>query len=123
MNNAKKISADLFNGTKTQSNATVAPNGPNTTNASLSDTKPPATHALLEAEKDIVIQDPLKKSAVVPQAMDVTMNHPSASLPVYTQKKWIPNKEEVDEENLKSKPTFAKIQAPKKGANFTVLPD
>lgn len=51
------------------------------------------------------------------------MNHPAASLPVYTQKKWIPNKEEVDEENLKSKPTFAKIQAPKKNSNFTVLPD
>ena len=118
MNNAKKMSADLFNSTKTQSNTTVAPSGQNAT-----DPKPPATHALIEAEKDIVIQDPHKKPAVVPQAMDVTMNHPSASLPVYTQKKWIPNKDEVDEENLKSKPTFAKIQAPKKGANFTVLPD
>ena len=109
MNNAKKMSTDLFNSTKTQSNVTVAPNASNTTNASLSDTKPPATHALLEAEKDIVISDPHKKAAVVPQAMDVTMNHPAESLPVYTQKKWIPNKEEVDEENLKSKPTFAKI--------------
>ena len=66
MNNAKKMSADLFNSTKSQSNVTVAPNAPNTTNASLSDTKPPATHSLLEAEKDIVIQDPHKKAAVVP---------------------------------------------------------
>lgn len=56
--------------------------------------------------------------------MDVTMNKPAETLPVYTQKKWIPNKDEIDEENLKTSPTFAKIEAPKQNkTSFTVLPD
>jgi hypothetical protein len=70
-----------------------------------------------------VISDPHKK-AIVPQAIDVTMNKPAESLPVYTQKKWIPNKDEIEEENLKTSPTFAKIKAPEsKKTSFTVLPD
>lgn len=51
------------------------------------------------------------------------MDKPAESLPVYTQKKWVPNKEEIEEENLKDKPTFAKIKAPKSKNSFTVLPD
>ena len=43
---------------------------------------------------------------------------------MYTQKKWIPNKDEIEEENLKTSPTFAKIKAPEsKKTSFTVLPD
>lgn len=52
------------------------------------------------------------------------MNKPAETLPVYTQKKWIPNKDEIEEENLKKSPTFAKIKAPEtKKTSFTVLPD
>ena len=120
MDNARQLSRDLFNSTNIQANATTtAPAAPNAT----AEQKPPATHALIEADKDIVISDPHKK-AIVPQAMDVTMNKPAESLPVYTQKKWIPNKEEIEEENLKKSPTFAKIKAPEsKKTSFTVLPD
>jgi hypothetical protein len=35
----------------------------------------------------------------------------------------VPNKEEIDEENLKNGPTFAKIVAPQQNTSFTVLPD
>jgi hypothetical protein len=62
----------------------------------------------------------------VPQAMDVTMSRPAESLPVYTQKAWVPNKEDIDEENVKKAPTFAKVSAPSKQSkanSFTVLPD
>lgn len=55
MTNAKKLSAEMFNETKTQQNTSTAQNGTNTTNATLTEVKPPATHALLEADKDIVI--------------------------------------------------------------------
>ena len=128
MKKAKQMTTDLFKEAKTQTNTTVA----NTTNS----TAPPSSsnlmiphkeHSMLD--KDIVISSgsntSSSKNVTVPQAIDVTMNKPAESLPVYTQKKWIPNKEEVDDENIKTKPTFAKINPPKKqnASSFTVLSD
>ena len=127
MNKAKQMTTDLFKQAKTQTNITNV-NVSNVTNSTAQQT--PAVvapvhhdHSLLEAAKDIVISDP-HKAVAVPQAMDVTMNKPSETLPVYTQKKWVANKEELDEENLKNGPSFAKISAPKHtNVSFTVLPD
>lgn len=83
-------------------------------------------HSTLQvsADKDIVITDPHHSHPSVPAPIDVTMNKPAETLPVYTQKKWIPNKDDVDEENLKTAPTFAKLEMPKHNTtSFTVLPD
>ena len=56
--------------------------------------------------------------------MDVTGQQPAEALPVYTEKKWIPNKDDIEQENLKSGPTFAKLKAPMHNTtSFTVLPD
>jgi hypothetical protein len=53
----------------------------------------------------------------------------SEDLPVYTDKKWVPNKQDLEEENIKDGPTFAKLghtkDASVSNTNITVteLPD
>jgi hypothetical protein len=46
--------------------------------------------------------------------MDALNNNPSTSLPVYTQKKWIADSDEVPDENMKTSPSIADIKMPNK---------
>lgn len=61
--------------------------------------------------------------------MNNEMATKAESLSVYTEKKWIPNKEEIEDMNKKDGPTFAKVKTPstnstsKKNISVTVLND
>lgn len=73
----------------------------------------------VDADKDIVIQrkdshHSHSKKVSVPQPMDALNNKPSESLPVYTQKQWIADKDEVPDENMKTSPSIADIKMPSK---------
>jgi len=54
-------------------------------------------HSVIQvnADKDIVIHDP-HHQVKVPQAMDATSHQAPESLAMYTQKKWVGNKDEID---------------------------
>jgi len=41
----------------------------------------------------------------------------SEKLPVYTEKKWVPNKDDVPDEVMKNKPTLAKVEPPKNSSD------
>jgi hypothetical protein len=51
----------------------------------------------------------------------------SKDLPVYTEKKWVSNEEDLSEEMKKDKPRNAKVKTPEKGKTLNVtvteLPD
>lgn len=85
----------------------------------------------MEAEKDIVIQSKGHKqsnaSMKVPKAMDPLNMQEATALPVYTQKQWIADKDEVDDMNMKTAPSIAEIKMPgkdnKSGSDFKVVYD
>jgi hypothetical protein len=57
------------------------------------------------SKKKSVVQDDLK----VPEAIS-ELPSKSEDLPVYTDKKWVPNKQDLEEENIKDGPTLAKLK-------------
>ena len=70
----------------------------------------------VEAGKDIVIQSKGHKqsntSISVPKAMDPLNMQEATALPVYTQKQWISDRDEVPDENMKTAPSIAEIKMP-----------
>ena len=57
--------------------------------------------------------------------MDPLNKKEAAALPVYTQKQWIADKDEVPDENMKTAPSIAEIKMPSKSnkSDFKVIYD
>jgi len=89
----------------------------------------PAYNATILTSKDIVISKPNstlqnKTTVQLPAAInnDLVNSSKVEALPVYAQKKWIPNKDELEIENIKNAPTFAKVKTPQQvPKNLTVV--
>jgi len=77
--------------------------------------------AILMTHKDIIIH---KKGAhnlnqlasienlTVPAPINVQQVDKSEKLPVYTEKKWVPNRDDIEDVNMKDKPSIAKVVQP-----------
>lgn len=74
--------------------------------------------AAIQTLKDIVIHrknvtKQIKELVSVPKAVnDGSLPTSAEHLSVYVDKKWVPNKQELEEENIKDGPSFAKVKQP-----------
>lgn len=79
----------------------------------------------IQTKKDIIIRSKAagkQEHASLPQdglkipAPISELPTKSEKLPVYTQKQWVPNKQDLEEENIKDGPTLAKVKQVKSNA-------
>lgn len=92
-------------------------------------------HAILMTNKDIIIhkkgahslnQLSSNENITVPAPINVQQVEKSEKLSVYTDKKWIPNREDIEDINMKDKPSIAKVIQPNITTNSsfaTIIPD
>ena len=65
-------------------------------------------------------------NVTLPKPINNDLHIKAEQLPVYTEKKWIPNKNVLEDEEIKDKPSFAKVSVPKqqsKNLTLTVIND
>ena len=96
----------------------------------------------MQTEKDIVIHLVVKNgtsgeifannsaslvNVTLPKAINNDLHTKAEKLAVYTDKKWVPNKEDLDTENIKNSPSFAKVsvsnQTVNKNLTLTIISD
>jgi hypothetical protein len=91
----------------------------------------------IQTKKDIIIRSkaagnqergPLAQDGLKIPAPISELPTKSEQLPVYTQKQWVPNMQDLEEENIKDGPTLAKVKQVQSNAtaqtiSITVLPE
>lgn len=68
---------------------------------------------IVVAKSDSSLSLGQKDKIEVPKAINEDHFVSSEKLPVYTEKKWVPNKDDVPDEVMKNQPTLAKVEPPK----------